>query len=257
VTLADAPAAPARTPGVRRPRTLVIIPALNEEDALPEVLRELAAKAPELDVVVVDDGSTDRTAAIAEEAGVNVVRLPFNVGVGAALRVGFRYAANRRYERVVQLDADGQHDPAEIATLLAALDDGADLVVGSRFTGRGDTYPVGRLRRRAMGLLQLTVRILSGHRFTDTTSGFRAMSTPMLELFARDYPAEFMSDTVEALVVACTSGFRVTEVATPMRQRSGGVPSHRDLRLAYHYTRLMFALLMQANRRRVQAATAR
>jgi glycosyltransferase involved in cell wall biosynthesis len=255
VTVAEAPAAPAPAAGVRRPRTLVIIPAYNEEDALPGVLRELAERAPELDVVVIDDGSTDGTAASVEAAGVEVVRLPFNVGVGAALRVGFRYARNRRYERVVQLDADGQHDPAEITTLLAALDNGADLVVGSRFIGEGETYRVSRLRRRAMGLLQLTVRLLSGHQFTDTTSGFRALSAPMIELFARDYPAEFMSDTVEALVVACTSGYQVVEVPTPMRPRAGGVPSHRDLRLAYNYTRLLLALLMQANRRRVQLAS--
>jgi glycosyltransferase involved in cell wall biosynthesis len=249
VTLARAPVADTPGPARAEPRTLVLIPAYNEREALPDVLRELAERVPQYDVLVVDDGSADGTGQLARAAGVNVVQLPFNVGVGGALRAGFRFAANRGYDRVVQTDADGQHDPTEIATLLAALDDGADMVIGSRFTGTGHPYVLGWLRRGAMSLLRLSVRMLSGHRFTDTTSGFRAFSAPVVELFAYNYPAEFMSDTVEALVLACTSGFRVVEVPTPMRVRAGGVPSNGSLRLAYHYVRVLFALLITATRR--------
>ena len=250
MVVAEAPVAVAPDAARAEPRTLVIIPAYNEREALPDVLRELAERVPQYDVLVIDDGSTDGTGQLARSAGVNVVQLPFNVGVGGALRTGFRFAANRGYDRAVQTDADGQHDPAEIATLLAALDEGADMVIGSRFTGSGHPYEIGRLRRAAMSMLRFSVRLLSGHRFTDTTSGFRAFSGPVVELFAHNYPAEFMSDTVEALVLACTSGYRVVEVSTPMRERAGGVPSNRSVRLAYHYVRVLFALLITATRRR-------
>jgi glycosyltransferase involved in cell wall biosynthesis len=146
---------------------------------------------PNVDLVVVDDGSRDRTAAVAEEAGARVLRLPFNLGVGAAVRTGLHYAAANGAERAVVIDADGQHDPAGIAALLAALDDGADLVIGSRFEPGAPAYTVGRTRRRAMRLLQAIVRLRTGRRFTDVTSGFRAMDRPVIDLLAAEYPVEW------------------------------------------------------------------
>ena len=247
MTLAEVPLA-SRVGTAQTVRTLVIIPAYNEREALPDVLGELAQRVPEYDVLVVDDGSADETAELARAAGTSVVQLPFNLGVGGALRVGFRFAANRGYDRAVQIDADGQHDPAEIATLFAALDAGADMAVGSRFTVPGDPYRVSWFRRRAMGVLQLSVRFLSGQRFTDTTSGFRAFSRPVLELFARNYPVEYMSDTVEALVLATAAGYRVVEVPTRMRVRAGGAPSNRSIRLGYNYVRVLVALFISASR---------
>src|SRR5215218_8418559 len=121
--------------------TLVIIPAFNEEAALPAVLRELAAR-PALDVIVVDDGSTDRTAAVAADLGATVLSLPFNLGIGGALRTGFLYAVRTGYDRAGQFAGDGQHDPDEIASLLSALADGSDMVVGSRFAGEATSYTV-------------------------------------------------------------------------------------------------------------------
>ena len=155
--------------------TLVIIPAFNEEEALPAVLVDLSAR-PGLDVIVVDDGSTDRTAAAAAAEGVTVLSLPFNLGIGGALRTGFLYAVRNGYERAVQFDGDGQHDADEIPTLLAALADGADMVVGSRFAGKATSYSVSRVRARAMGVLRFTIKTLSGQQFTDTSSGFRAFN---------------------------------------------------------------------------------
>jgi glycosyltransferase involved in cell wall biosynthesis len=230
------------------PRTLVIIPALNEEDALPAVLADLAARCPELDVLVVDDGSRDRTADVARAAGVLVAPLPYNLGIGGALRTGFRYAMRTGYERAVQFDADGQHDPAEIAKLLAALDDGADMVIGSRFAGETTDYTVGRVRRRAMRLLHFTVRVLSGKSFTDTSSGFRAFDRETLTLFATTYPVDYM-DSVEALLLAVYSGLRVVEVPIQMRHRAAGVASNRNFKLIYHYLRLFVVLISSASRR--------
>ena len=241
--MSESVASPGTTP------TLVIIPAFNDEAALPAVLRELATR-PGLDVIVVDDGSTDRTAAVAAAEGVTVLSLPFNLGIGGALRTGFLYAVRNGYERAVQFDGDGQHDPDEIATLQQALDDGADMVVGSRFAGKATSYTVSRVRARAMGVLRFTIKTLSGQQFSDTSSGFRGFNREVLEFFARTYPAEYM-ESVEALLLACAEGFRVTEVPVHMSDREAGTPSNRRLRLVYHYLRLMVVLVASAPRRAV------
>ena len=236
------------------PRTVAVIPAYNEEAALPAVLAELAANAPELDVVVVSDGSRDATAAVARRAGVSVVELPYNLGIGGALQTGFRFAARAGYERAVQFDADGQHDPAEIGALLRALDGGADLVVGSRFGTAETSYRVGRTRNGAMGLIRVGVRLLSGRRFTDTSSGFRAFSRPLIEYFADTYPPEYM-DSVEALLLALRAGFVVVEVPVRMRERQAGKASNRSVRLVYHFIRLAVVMVSSATRHRTGEAS--
>jgi len=227
-------------------RTIAIVPAYNEEAALPAVLSELRSTAPDLDVVVISDGSTDRTAAVARAAGVHVVELPYNLGIGGALQTGFRFAARGGWERAVQIDADGQHDPAEVARLAAALDDGADLVVGSRFAG-GRGYHVGMVRGSAMGAIRAGVRLLSGRRFTDTSSGFRGFSRRMIVAFADSYPSDYL-DSVEALLLALRGGFTVVEVPVAMRVRAGGRPSTRNIRLAYHMVRLVVVMVSSASR---------
>ena len=221
-------------------RTIVVIPAFNEEESLPAVLHQLREVVPELDIVVVADDSADGTAEVVRRAGVPCVPLPFNLGIGGALRAGYRFAADNGYERAVQFDADGQHRADQIALLLAALDDGAHMACGSRFAAGG--YEVGRGRGLAMALLRVGVRLLTGRRFSDTSSGFRAVQQPLLDVFATEYPVEYM-DSVETLVNACRAGYDVVEVPTLMRERAGGVPSQRPFHLAYHYARLLVALL--------------
>ncbi|HZJ27477.1 MAG TPA: glycosyltransferase family 2 protein [Acidimicrobiia bacterium] len=229
-------------------RTLVVIPAYNEADSIPPVLEGLGRQRPDLDVLVVSDGSSDDTARIARAAGVAVVELPFNLGIGGALRTGFRYAVEHDYASAVQFDADGQHDPDAIAAITAPLASGADLVIGSRFVeGGAPTYAVSRTRRLAMRGLERVVRTLVGRRFTDTSSGFRAFSRPMLVYFARSYPVEYM-DSVEALVLANNAGFDVREVAADMHGRTGGAPSTRSWRLIYYYARLLVFLLTSYTR---------
>lgn len=232
-------------------RLLVVIPALDEEDALPGVLSELARVRRDADIVVIDDGSADTTTAVARAAGATVLRLPYNLGIGGALRTGFRYAVEQGYTRAVQFDADGQHDPAEINALVAQLDAGANLVIGSRFATGDTDYEVGRVRRRAMRMLGTAVRILSGQVFTDTSSGFRAFDHDALRLFAHTYPVDYM-ESVEALVMACAGGLRVVETPVRMRSRAGGLPSNRSLRLAYHYVRLLLVIIVTTNRRRIR-----
>jgi glycosyltransferase involved in cell wall biosynthesis len=234
--------------------TLIIIPAYNEADSIGAVLAELATETPEHDVVVISDGSTDRTVDVVRAAGCPVLELPYNIGIGGALRTGFAYAVRNGYERAVQFDADGQHDPLQVQPLLARLDEGADLVVGSRFADGGAvTYAVGRIRRVAMRLLSKLVQLLVGRRFTDTSSGFRAFSRPLLQFFAKTYPVEYM-DSVEALVLASNAGFEIAEVGVNMRGRTGGAPSTRRVKLVYYYVRLVIVLLASATGERRRAS---
>ena len=221
-------------------RTAVIIPAFNEADALPGVLADLATQVPDHQVIVVDDGSSDGTHLAAVAGGATCLRLPFNLGIGGALRLGFRHVANEGYDRAYHFDADGQHDATQVPALLAALDQ-ADMVIGSRFAdNRG--YRVGHSRGVAMALLRRLVRITSGQQFTETSSGFRAFRQPVLEFFATEYPMEYM-ESVEALVLAVRHGFIVREVPVTMRDRVAGTASNRSLRLAYHFIRLFIVLL--------------
>jgi len=234
----------------------VVIPAYDEEEAIPGTLAELMSVRPDLDVLVVSDGSRDKTADLARAAGVSIVELPFNLGIGGALQTGFRFAVRNGYTRAVQFDADGQHDPREIATLEAALDDGADMVIGSRFGEGTVEYRVGPIRRGAMHVLRASVNAVSGHKFTDTSSGFRAFTRPVLESFAHSYPVEFM-DSTESLLLACKAGFEVVEVPTRIRKRSAGKPSTRHFRLVYHYLRLLVVIIsqVQISRRRRREVT--
>ncbi|MGB6056823.1 MAG: glycosyltransferase family 2 protein [Microthrixaceae bacterium] len=227
-------------------RVLIIIPALNESATLPDVLQGLRNVLPEFDVVVIDDGSTDDTAAVARANGAVVLQLPFNLGIGGALRTGFRYAVAHDYDAGVQLDADGQHDPEMITRLLDALDQ-ADFVIGSRFAS-ATSYEVGRTRRSAMKVLQLAMRLLSGRSFSDTSSGFRAFGRPVLQFFAQSYPSEYM-ESVEALLAANYAGFRIAEVPVQMHQRAGGTPSAVRIKLLYHYVRVVFTMLTRVQRR--------
>jgi len=237
----------ANTPGENPIDTLVIIPAYNEELALPAVLESLG-RLDGFDVVVIDDGSSDATAQVARSSGAVVLSLPFNLGIGGALRCGFRYAVNAGYQRAVQFDADGQHDSEALAALLGPLDDGADLVIGSRFADGSGAYDVSWARGKAMGLLRWVVRMLARRTITDTSSGFRAFSAPMLEFFATSYPSEYM-ESVEALLLAVNAGFDVVEVPVVMHSRTAGEASTLRLRLVYHYLRVMLMLVVKAHRR--------
>jgi glycosyltransferase involved in cell wall biosynthesis len=228
-------------------RVLIVVPAWNEEQVVGATIAEIRGTLPDVDVLVVDDGSTDDTAKAARSAGARVLELSYNLGVGGAMRAGFRYAVQNGYDTVVQVDADGQHDPSDLPALLAKLAD-ADMVIGSRFAGVGD-YRIGGPRRWAMTLLSAVISRLARTKLTDTTSGFRATGPRALPLFAEHYPAEYLGDTVESLVIAVRAGCRIAELPARMRPRQGGRPSHRPIKAAIYLFRATFALLLALVRR--------
>jgi glycosyltransferase involved in cell wall biosynthesis len=236
----------------RRPEVLVVVPAWNEQGALPATIAEIRA-AVDADVLVVDDGSTDNTARVAAAAGAQVCSLPYNLGVGGAMRTGYRFAVRHGYDVVVQIDADGQHDPSYLPLLMAELridgGEGADLVIGARFAGEGEKYQVSLPRRLAMRLLAMTLSRLAHNRLTDVTSGYRVVNRRAAELFATHYPAEYLGDTVESMVIALRSGCRVQQVPVEMRVRQAGVPSQTPFRAALFLARAVVALALALIRR--------
>lgn len=230
-----------------RPRVLVVVPAWNEQECVAAVVAEVREVLEGVDLVVVDDGSSDATAERALEAGAGVLSLPYHLGVGAAMRAGYRYAAENGYDVAVQVDADGQHDPRDVPRLVGALES-CDLVIGARFAGKG-AYDVSGPRRLAMRLLAWGASRITGTRLTDVSSGFRAANRAVIELFARDYPQEYLGDTVESLVIAARSGCRVHQLPVSMRARAGGAPSQSLWKSTAYLFRAVLVLVLAAIRR--------
>lgn len=228
-------------------RALVVVPAFNEEETVASVVRAIIAAG--LDVVVVDDGSSDRTSDEVIEAGAPLLRLPFNLGVGGALRSGFAYARAHGYDTVIQCDADGQHDPSELHRLIAAAEDlDAHLLIGSRFVG-GDGFRATWLRRIPMRLLARIATRSAGVPITDATSGFRVIREPLLSEFARVYPVHYLGDTFEVLVQAGRQGYRVREIGVTMHPRAGGVPSAGPSASLRFLLRVLLVLLIGSGHR--------
>ncbi|BDG07159.1 glycosyltransferase family 2 protein [Anaeromyxobacter paludicola] len=225
-------------------RVLAIVPAYNEARNLPGALAALRDAAPGCDVCVVDDGSTDDTAAVAARLGAVVLREPVNLGIGGAVQTGYRWAAARGYDVAVQVDGDGQHDPGQLAALLQPILRGeGDLVIGSRFlAGAGGGFRSTALRRAGIRYLSLFLRLRCGVLATDPTSGFRAAGRRAIELFARRYPSDYPEP--EAIAVAARAGLRVREVPVTMAERRHGRSSIDAWRTLYYLLKVSLALLL-------------
>jgi glycosyltransferase involved in cell wall biosynthesis len=228
-------------------KRIAIVPALNEEETVGRVIGEIGDFDPGFDVVVVDDGSTDRTAGIAADRGAHVLRLPFNLGIGGAMQTGFRFAFERGYDIAVQIDGDGQHDPGELPKILGPVLAGeADLCVGSRFTGTGQ-YRSSFVRRIGIKIFAGVVSAVVGQKVTDTTSGFRAVNRRGIALFAADYPHDYPE--VEATVMCFKHKLRLREVPVEMRERGGGASSITAFRSVYYMTKVLLAIFVGLFRR--------
>src|SRR4051794_6201496 len=230
-------------------RAIALVPALNEEGTIASVVAELRAYDAELEILVIDDGSHDRTAEIARAAGARVLRLPFNLGIGGAVQTGFRYAFENDFDLAVRVDGDGQHDPSQLAAVVEPVVRGdTDIAGGSRYPGaRGDGDRSSATRRVGIRLLARVVSPLTRQRIPDPTSGFQALNRKAIMLFAADYPHD--SPEVEAIVLVERHRLRLVEVPIAMRPRTAGRSSIRTLSSVYYMVKVLLALFVGSFRR--------
>ena len=233
-------------------RHLAIVPALNEVDAISQTVRDIRRWAPDFDVLVIDDASTDATGRVAATAGAQVLRLPFNLGIGGAMQLGYVYARDHGYQVAVQVDGDGQHDPQYIPKLLARLSSDINLVTGSRFldpTGPG--YRSSATRRIGIRIFARVVSMISRQRVTDPTSGFRMADRHAIELFARDYPHDYPE--VEAILLMHAHRLRTCEIPVEMRPRTTGTSAISSIQAAYYMVKVLLAVFIGLFRTRPAA----
>jgi glycosyltransferase involved in cell wall biosynthesis len=228
------------------PRALIIVPAFNEARNLPAVLAAVRAACPAYDICVVDDGSTDDTAAVAARAAATVLRHPVNLGIGGAVQAGYLWAREHSYDAAIQIDGDGQHDPAYIGGALRPIFEGrADVVIGSRFLAEGG-FRSTFVRRAGIRYLTWFLRLRCGARTTDPTSGFRAAGRKAIELFATWYPSDYPEP--EAIAFATRNHLRLLEVPVRMREREHGHSTINIGRSMYYLVKVSIALLLLPTR---------
>ena len=225
------------------PRYLAVVPAYNEAATVGDVVHSIREHASGFDVVVIDDGSTDATAALAESAGARAVRLPFNLGIGGAVQAGFTFACEEGYDYLVQVDGDGQHDPREIHKLIAVMDadPSLDMVCGSRFI-EDFKYPAPISRRTGIHVFAFVLSRIVGQRVTDPTSGFRLYNRRAIALFARDYPHDYPE--VEAVLMLHFHRLKMREYPVRMFRRGGGVSSINSGKSVYYMVKVLLAIFV-------------
>jgi len=236
---------PSLTSRSRERSNLAIVPAFNEAGAIESTVAAIRDAAPDFDVLVIDDGSSDATAELAARAGAAVLRMPFNVGIGAAMQSGYLFACERGYELAVQVDGDGQHDPRHIADLAARLreDPRLDMVTGSRFLDEAlDGYRSSACRRLGIRIFSRVVSLITGQLVTDPTSGFRMTGRRGIELFARDYPHDYPE--VEAILLMHAHRLRSCEIPVSMRPRLTGESSISSAESGYYMIKVLLAIFV-------------
>jgi hypothetical protein len=228
-------------------KILVIVPAYNEECCIGGVIEDIRDNFPQGDILVVNDGSTDMTSEIAKALGVDVIDLPYNIGIGGAVQTGFLFALQGGYDAAIQFDGDGQHHADQIEKILKPFFSGnADLVVGSRFLSEGG-FTSSVQRRIGSRILSFVVSAIVGIRITDTTSGFRAYSRKTLEFFSSNYPEDYPE--VESFILAHKKGLRIVEVPSEIGPRTGGKSSITFSQAAYYMVKVILAILVDLIKR--------
>lgn len=227
-------------------KILVVVPAYNEEVSVEKAMDALIKTG--YDYIIINDGSNDGTSAILDEKKYNHIDLINNLGIGGAMQTGYKYALSKDYDIVVQYDADGQHNPKYIAKIIKPLEnDKADIVIGSRMLSRAETeYCSTKIRMVGISIISFAIKLLSGKKIYDTTSGFRAINKKVLELFAKDYPLEYPEPISNFLLA--DQGYRIKEVQVSMNKRIGGRSSIGSIEGIYYAFNVIMSILL-INRR--------
>lgn len=224
-------------------KTLVIIPAYNEEMCIADTVRNVRNKAPWADILVINDCSSDGTQKVLEDLKVRHLRMPVNLGIGGAVQAGYRFAVLNDYDIAVQIDADGQHDPSFLEALTEPVASGdADLVIGSRFIDK-EGFQSSGIRRLGIRILNGLIRLVCGAKVTDATSGYRAVSKHLINLYAGEYPTDYPEP--EAIVMAKVNKARIREIPVVMHERAGGTSSIRLLNSIYYMIKVSLAIILR------------
>ncbi len=223
-------------------KVAVLVPAYNEADSIKRVIKGIKAVNPRYDVVVINDGSVDDTEKLAESAGATVLSLPVNLGYGAALQTGYKYAALNKYDYTVQIDGDGQHDPKFIEKLLKKLENGADVVIGSRFLGNLGDYENPAMRQIGMIFFRSLIYLFIKQKITDPTSGFQALNRNVFQFFAqsKQYPSDFPD--ADIIILLHYAGFNIAEIPVVMYNSETGKSMHSGLKPIYYIFKMLLSI---------------
>lgn len=224
-------------------KVLIIIPVYNEEKNIEVVLDELFKVCPEYDILVVDDGSKDDSYKICVKKGINTIKLPVNLGIGGARQAGFKYALYNNYDVVIQLDGDGQHDPKYISKMIEQIENGINICIGSRFIDH-EGFQSTFMRRTGIVFLYSLIKLITGQKVTDPTSGFRACDKKAIEFFAKEYPQDYPEP--ETIVSANRKGLKICEVPVTMNERMSGKSSINKKASLYFMVKVTLAILINA-----------
>lgn len=228
-------------------KKLIIIPAYNEQESIKKTVEDIIKNAPEFDYIVINDCSTDRTKEICETEKFNVVHLPVNLGIGGAVQTGYLYAARNGYDIAVQVDGDGQHDPKFLSKMAEFIEaEHADMVIGSRFINK-EGFQSSGVRRVGIKYFTMLIKLLTGAKITDPTSGLRMVNREIIEFFAEEYPKDYPEP--ESVVAILRRKKKVLELPVIMRERSGGVSSISMKKSVYYMIKVSLAILIERIRK--------
>ena len=233
---------------------LIVIPAYNEEKTIGSVIKGISNVAQTADIAVINDGSSDRTETVARDAGAFVINLPFNLGYGAALQTGFKYAVRHGYRYAIQMDGDGQHSPSSLMSLIKEVEkNNTDVVIGSRFLG-GNSYNAPALRKIGMKIFSIITNFITGQKFTDPTSGYRAMNDSILRFYSNDiYPVDYPD--ADVIIMLHQAGFRIMEIPVDMNPSLTGKSMHSGLKPIYYLFKMMLSIFVTLLREPISFTT--
>lgn len=225
-------------------KTIMIIPAYNEEASILNTVKNLESIAPEVDYVIINDGSKDNTKKICLENGLNFVDLPNNLGIGGAVQTGYKYALRNGYDIAIQFDGDGQHDAKYIKSLVREIASGADMAIGSRYIGHKSEFQSTFMRRLGKNILSTLIKLTTGQKISDPTSGYRAVNRDIIELFSQKYPIDYPEP--DTIVEVIKKGYNVKEIPVSMNERQGGKSSIDLFKSVYYMIKVSISIIITA-----------